>query len=227
MKYMNEYDYCGKRVRIRFSQKPTYRNKGLIGLYGTVNKLLHGQLSVKIDGRYNDSSFNGMFWFKLSEVNFVDEEENENMKKLSGYNFIAIVNLLEDCGRNDYGFALYDTECSVNAGDLVVVNPRNEERRAIGEVKNIVTAAEYGKDVTSQVVGTINMNGYKARLEKAKKVDELQKAKKRLEDELDKEINKRKSIEYYEEMVDKYSDNKGLKTMLENLKNLTKALEEM
>lgn len=149
------------------------------------------------------------------------------MKKLSGYQYVAIVNLLEDCGENDYGFALYTTESNVKVGDLVVVNPRNEERRVIGKIKDVVTVAEYGKDVTSQVVGTIDMHGYKARVERNKKIDELLKAKKELEDELDKEINKRKDIEYYEKMVDRYSDNESLKVMLDNLKKLTKTLEEM
>lgn len=149
------------------------------------------------------------------------------MKKLSGYQYVAIVNLLEDCGRNDYGFALYTTESNVKAGDLVVVNPKNEDRLVIGKVKDIITVTEYGKDVTSQVVGTIDMHGYKARVERDKKIDELLKAKKKLEDELDREINKRKDIEYYEKMVDRYSDNKSLKCMLNNLKKLAKTLEEM
>lgn len=149
------------------------------------------------------------------------------MKKLSGYQYVAIVNLLEDCRRNDYGFALYATESNVKVGDLVVVNPKNEDRRVIGKVKDIITVTEYGKDVTSQVVGTIDMHGYKARVERDKKIDELLKAKKELEDELDREINKRKDIEYYEKMVDRYSDNKSLKCMLNNLKKLAKTLEEM
>lgn len=149
------------------------------------------------------------------------------MKKLSGYQYVAIVNLLEDCRRNDYGFALYATESNVKVGDLVVVNPKNEDHRVIGKVKDIITVTEYGKDVTSQVVGTIDMHGYKARVERDKKIDELLKAKKELEDELDREINKRKDIEYYEKMVDRYSDNKSLKCMLNNLKKLAKTLEEM
>ena len=149
------------------------------------------------------------------------------MKKLSGYQHVAIVNLLEDYGRSDYGFALYTTESNVKVGDLVVVNPRNEDRRVIGKVKDIITVAEYGKDVTSQVVGTINMDGYNARVKRAKRIEEIQKAKKDLENELDKEINKRKNLEYYEHMIEKYSDNEALKAMLENLKSLTKALEEM
>lgn len=148
------------------------------------------------------------------------------MKKLSGFCKVAIVNLLEDFNRNDYGFALYNTE-KVEVGDLVVVNPRNEDRRVIGEVKSIVTVAEYGKDVTSQIVGTINMEGYKLRVARDKRLEEIKNAKEELEKELDKEINKRKSIEYYEAMVERYSDDTELKKMLINLKKLTKALEEM
>ena len=57
---------------------------------------------------------------------------------MTGYDLVAIVNLLEDRNKKDYGFALYKEEYellrSVNRENaLVVVNARDKDRRVLGE----------------------------------------------------------------------------------------------
>lgn len=100
---------------------------------------------------------------------------------MTGYDLVAIVNLLEDWNDKDYGFALYKEEYELlrtanleNA--LVVVNARDKDRRVLGKVKEILSLKEYGKNPTAQVVGVANMDAYAKRKEeeeRANKINEL------------------------------------------------------
>ena len=141
---------------------------------------------------------------------------------LTGFKHVAIVNLLEDYNRKDYGFALYDPELSLLASGhaMVVVNAKGKDNRILGTVKEIMTVEEYGKSVTAQVVGVVNMDGYIERVEEENRLKELAKKKAAIEKELEAEINKRKSVEYYEEMAKKYSDNPKLAELVAELKGL-------
>ena len=134
--------------------------------------------------------------------------EYENM---TGFNKVAIVNLLEDYNKKDYAFALYETEWEVlQSGDLVVVNARGKDNRV----------DEYGKGVNAQVVAVANMSAYNKRIEEENKAKEVAKKKAAIEKELEEEINKRKTVEFYEEMVNKYFDNPRLAELVAELKGL-------
>lgn len=140
---------------------------------------------------------------------------------MTGFNKVAIVNLLEDYNKKDYAFALYDTEFKVlGIGDLVVINARGKNNRVLGTVKEIMSLEEYGKGVNAQVVGVVNMDAYNARIEEENKAKEIAKKKAAIEKELEEEINKRKTVEFYEEMATKYSDNPRLAELVEELKGL-------
>lgn len=147
---------------------------------------------------------------------------------MTGFNKVAIVNLLEDYNKKDYGFALYDSEWAlmeqgeyeVVPNTLVVVNARDKDNRVLGIVKEIMNLEDYGKSVTAQVVGVVNMYGYIERVNEENRLKEVTKKKAALEKELEAEINKRKSIEYYEEMANKYSDNPKLAELVAELKAL-------
>jgi len=144
--------------------------------------------------------------------------ESDNM---TGFNRVAIVNLLDDYNKKDYGFALYETEFRVlSVGDLVVVNARGKDNRVLGTVKEVMTIDEYGKGVNAQVVAVVNMDAYNARIEEENKAKEVAKKKAAIEKELEEEINKRKTVEFYEEMANKYSDNPRLAELVAELKGL-------
>lgn len=154
----------------------------------------------------------------------VEKIESEDIK-MEGFKNVAIVNLLDDYNKKDYGFALYDNELGmiqtmVNYPAMVVVNAKGKENRILGTVKEIMTVEEYGKGVTAQVVGVVNMDGYIARVDEENRLKELAKKKAAIEKELEAEINKRKSVEYYEEMAKKYSDNPKLAELVAELKGL-------
>ena len=222
-KLLDYSEYIGKRVKIKYSGKTTYKNMGIIGTYGTVTKVSSEEIGVLVDGVRNALSSHGVFWFNRSDLKIVeDESEDINME---GFKNVAIVNLLDDYNKKDYGFALYDNELGmiqtmVHYPAMVVVNARGKDNRILGTVKEIMTVEEYGKGVTAQVVGVVNMDGYIARVEEENRLKELAKKKAAIEKELEAEINKRKSVEYYEEMAKKYSDNPKLAELVAELKGL-------
>ena len=144
---------------------------------------------------------------------------------MEGYKNVAIVNLLEDYSKRDYAFALYDSEFEMiqtiaHYPVMVVVNARGKDNRILGIVKEIMSVEDYGKNVTAQVVGVVNMDSYLTRVEEENRLKELAKKKAAIEKELEAEINKRKSVEYYEEMAKKYSDNPKLAELVAELKEL-------
>ena len=103
---------------------------------------------------------------------------------------------------------------------MVVVNARGKDNRVLGTVKQVMTAEEYGKCVTAQVVGVVNMDAYNARVEEENRLKEITKKKAEIEKALDAEIKKRKDSEYYERMAKEYSDNPLIVQLVEELKGL-------
>lgn len=91
---------------------------------------------------------------------------------------VAIVNLLEDQNKKDYGFALYKEEYELlrtaNLNNtLVVVNARNKDRRVLGKVKVILPVSVYGENPTAQVVGVVNMDAYTKRKKEEERIDRI------------------------------------------------------
>lgn len=161
--------------------------------------------------------------YNVRSVRKINDESEENI--MTGFKNVAIVNLLDDYNKKDYGFALYDNEFGMiqnmaHYPVMVVVNARGKNNRVLGTVKEIMTVEEYGKGVTAQVVGVVNMDSYINRVNEEDRLKELAKKKAAIEKELEEEINKRKSVEYYEEMAKKYSDNPKLAELVAELKGL-------
>lgn len=118
---------------------------------------------------------------------------------MTGYDLVAIVNLLEDCNKKDYGFALYKEEYellrSANLGNtLVVVNARSKDRRVLGKVKEILSLKEYGKNPTAQVVGVANMDAYMNRIEE-ERAKNIEKIKYRIEKKIDDILDGHKDLD--------------------------------
>ena len=184
-KVLDYDDYIDKRVKIKHSSKSSYRNKGLIGMCGTVTRTSSDEIGVLIDGERNPSSSYGVYWFNRSDLKIL-ENESEDIK-MEGFKNVAIVNLLDDWNKKDYGFALYDEDLKLitRENQMVVVNARGKDNRVLGTVKQIMTVEEYGKGVTAQVVGVVNMDAYIARVEEENRLKELAKKKAAIEKELE------------------------------------------
>lgn len=148
---------------------------------------------------------------------------------MEGFKNVAIVNLIEDLNQKDYGFALYDNELGMIAAmshypAMVVVNARGENNRVLGTVKEIVTVEEYGKGVTAQVVGVVNMDSYIARVEEENRLKELAKRKAAIEKELKAEVDKINNLELYEKMAKEHPENQRLTELVAELKGLGEQL---
>jgi hypothetical protein len=118
---------------------------------------------------------------------------------MTGYDLVAIVNLLEDWNDKDYGFALYKEEYellrSANLENtLVVVNARSKDRRVLGKVKEILSLEEYGKRPTAQVLGVVNMDAYMNRVEE-ERAKNIEKIKYRIEKKIDDILDGHKDLD--------------------------------
>lgn len=105
---------------------------------------------------------------------------------MTGYDLVAIVNLLEDWNNKDYGFALYKEEYELLRTEnlentLVVVNAGSKDRRILGKVKEILSLEEYGKNPTAQVVGVVNMDSYEKCKEEEDRINRIKELKRLIE----------------------------------------------
>ena len=217
-------NYKDKRVLIKRSDKYP---RAIIGTHGTVTRISGNSIGVLVDGFNNKASTYGIYWFDRYDLEIIGNESGDI--KMEGFKNVAIVNLLDDSYKKDYAFALYDEDYKLitQKDTMVVVNPREKDKRILGIVKDIMTVEDYcSKDenkwikITAEVVGVVNMEGYIAREEEKVRLAELEKKKAAIERELEAEINKRKSVEYYEAMAQKYADNPKLAELVAELKNL-------
>ena len=229
---MDNRDLIGKRVRIKYTNTKTYTKQDVVGKFGTIRRVSdpcssRGHIGVEIDGKTNSSSSYGVYWFDRNELIFIENESEDNI--MEGFEHVAIVNLLEDSYKKDYAFALYDDDFhlindikrATNSPAMVVVNARGKNYRQLGIVKEFMPVDLYnGTKITAEVVGVVNMNNYLHREAEKARLEEMAKRVAAIEEELEKEINKRKSVEYYEEMAKKYSDNPRLAELVSELRGL-------
>ena len=145
---------------------------------------------------------------------------------MTGFNKVAIVNLVDDYNKKDYGFALYDEDINeivkydTNHPLYLIVNARGKDNRVLGILKEIKAVEEYGKGVTAQVVGVVNMNAYNARIDEENRQKEIAKQKASIEKELKSEIEKMNNIALYEKMAKEHPENPRLAELVNALKEL-------
>lgn len=222
---MNHEDLIGKRVKIKCTYKDSYKMQGVAGKCGVVQRV-SGSVGVLIDGMRNNVSTYGLFWFDKDELMFLNNESEDII--MEGYKNVAIVNLLDDYNKKDYGFALYDEDfkniISVGEKDphvMVVVNARAKNNRVLGIIKEVMPVESYkGAKPTAEVVGVVNTTNYDAREAEKVRLEEIAKKRAIIEAELEKEIHKRKSVEYYEAMAKQYADNPRLAELVGELRAL-------
>lgn len=145
---------------------------------------------------------------------------------MAKFNKVAIVNLVDDYNKKDYGFALYDEDMNeivkydTNHPLYVIVNARGKDNRILGILKEVKSVEAYGKGVTAQVVGVVNMNAYNARIDEENRQKEIAKQKASIEKELKSEIDKMNNIALYEKMAKEHPENPRLAELVNALKEL-------
>ena len=145
--------------------------------------------------------------------------EVNNMKD---FNKVAIVNLFDDYACDDYAVALYDDEAKLICDSwLVVVNGwGNENARVLGEIKRVFPIEDCDKEILGQVIGVVNMDAYNKRHIEEKRLKETSEKKATIEKKLEQEINKYKTVTYYEDMAKKYPNNSRLQDLVNKLLEL-------
>ena len=160
--------------------------------------------------------------YNVLSVEKVESEDN----KMTGFSKVAIVNLVDGYNQKDYGFALYDEDINeivkydTNHPLYLIVNARGKDNRVLGILKEIKTVEEYGKGVTAQVIGVVNMNAYNARIDEENRQKEIAKQKASIEKELKSEIDKMNNIALYEKMAKEHPENPRLTELVNALKEL-------
>lgn len=145
---------------------------------------------------------------------------------MAEFNKVAIVNLVDDYNKKDYGFALYDEDMNeivkydTNHPLYVIVNARGKDNRVLGILKEVKSVEAYGKSVTAQVVGVVNINAYNARIDEENRQKEIAKQKASIEKELKSEIDKMNNIALYEKMAKEHPENPRLAELVNALKEL-------
>lgn len=224
MSYLDKEAYLEKhykdhRVKIYHSSKSTYLKLGILHTCGTVVQISGSQIGVEIDDMRNNASAKGIFWFTRDELKLLNDNKGDVV--MTGYKNIAVVNLLEDYNHKDYYFALFDEDYKgIVEGTLVVVNARGKDQRVLGRVKAVIPVEDYDKTVTAQVVAVVDETNYNAILDEEVRLKEIAKKKAAIEKELEEEIAKRKTLEFYERMAEEYSDNPRLAELVGELKEL-------
>lgn len=227
--FRNNEDLIGKAVQIKRSDKTAYMK--LIGMHGIVDRISGGTtIGVRIADMNNEASAYGVFWFSRNEIKILDEDRKDITKM--DFKHVAMVRLF-DYSKKEYAFALYDEELTKlqeiggTTEDIVIVNAGSKGNRLLGVITNIYTKEAFYEipdnkniNVTAEVIGVVDMTGYNVREEEKKRQRELAKKKAAIEKELEAEINKRKSIEYYEAMAKEYADNPKLAELVAELKQL-------
>lgn len=160
--------------------------------------------------------------YNVLSVEKVESEDN----KMTGFSKVAIVKLVDDYNQKDYGFALYDEDINeigkydTNHPLYLIVNAKGKDNRVLGILKEIKTVEEYGKGVTAQVIGVVNMNAYNARIDEENRLKEIAKQKSSIEKELKSEIEKMNNIALYEKMAKEHPENPRLAELVNALKEL-------
>ena len=220
-------ELIGKTVQIKRSDKTAYMK--LIGMHGIVDRISGGTtIGVRIDDMNNEASAYGVFWFSRNEIKILDEERKDVC--MMEFNHVAMVKL-DDYNKKEYAFALYDEELEKLMDypheATVLVNAGSKGNRILGTVAGILTKEAFyeiprnsGINITAEVIGVVDMSGHFKREAEKTRLKELAKKKAAIEKELEAEINKRKSIEYYEAMAKEYSDNPKLAELVAELKQL-------
>ena len=141
---------------------------------------------------------------------------------MKDFNRVAIVNLFDDLAHYDYAVALYEDEVGLLCNQwLVVVNGwGNENARILGQIKRIIPIEDCNEEIVGQVVGVVNMNAYNKRFTEEQRLKETAEKKTKIKTELEQEINKYKTVAYYEDMAKKYPNNSRLQDLVNKLLEL-------
>lgn len=204
------------------------KNKGsdylsTIGLCGTVVNVFSPEVNpnrpvvVKLDTLNNKRSASGYFYYTDSDLEMVEGSVGTLTPGTIDYTHVAVCEFPEGCGK--YGFAVYP-EYSIEPGQYVVVT--NKDSFTLVRVLELVTAEDYGKPISKEVVAVPDFELYEFRKQSREEERIRKERSKELRKQLDDRINKLRDMEFYTKMVAELGDRDPLLAeMLAELKSLS------
>lgn len=132
-------------------------------------------IGVDLDFMNNDGSSYGYFYFKLCELELINnktadaEEKEKNMQKLTNYLNIATINFLDDpAGLKSIDCANYDP--TLAEGDLCVVQTAHH---GLGLAQVVKITEGTRNDIVREIVARVDTSAFDARIEQREKAAEL------------------------------------------------------
>ena len=216
--------FKGKNVIIKRTDKPAYERQGVVGMSGTVVRISGSTIGVKIDNIENSSSTYGVFWFTTNQIRIISEEETI----MKNFNNVAIIQYPGNPKK--YGFAIYDEELELiekyNTNEVIVKSALTGYD-TLAKLFEITTREEFESrpenknvKITAEVVGVVDQRPYHKRVAERERLEEIAKRTAAIKRKLDEEIERRKTLEFYEKIVQEYSDNTELAELVKELKSL-------
>lgn len=168
--------YVGKRVRV--IGPGHYRGK-CIGEFGTICAVWSTEsVAVDLDFSSNQNSSHGYFYFKISELEIVNDENiktastaekgEKKMQKMTNYLNIAVIRFLNESAFKTYEYANYEPELMIN--DLVVVMSAHHGM-GLAEVVAIKDPTEV--EIYREIVAKVDTSNFDNRTAKRKQATEL------------------------------------------------------
>lgn len=163
---------AGARVKV-IRQPNKYWKDKLVGLIGTVRSESGKSISVIFDTVQNERSSYGCFYFKVTELELMDESNNEimeekNMPKITNYFNAVTVQFIGDANPCPCVYANFDPD--INVGDLCVVKPAHHEI-ALARVAKIIDKNDI--ELQREIVTKVYTDDYDNRVKMRNKAAEL------------------------------------------------------
>lgn len=167
----------GQRVTVWNTKRYGGKCNGQVGVVRAVWDKSNG-VAVDIDFQVNPGSLYGYYYFGLTDLEIIDENNKtaeaeekgeKNMQKLTNYLNIATINFLDDpVGLKTIDCANYDA--SLKEGDLCVVKTA---RHGLGLAQVVEIAEGTRDDLVREIVTRVDTSAFDARVEQREKAAEL------------------------------------------------------
>lgn len=185
------------------------KNGKYVGCTGIVERTYkNGMIGVRLEGKTNQNSRYGVFWFPEKDIEEIESEDETIM--LNGYKVAKVSFPNSEIGHgNAVNYALYDQE--IKQGDYVVVST-GHHGFVVGVIDDIFDSENLRVSCNREVVCKANMTAF---FDRKKKEERLVSIKA----EMDMKVREIQKNLIYEALAEK---DDSLKVLLDEFKELQK-----
>ena len=207
------YEALTYDMRVRVVRQNKYSGYKLLGRIGNVKTSYScGSIPVEFDDLHNVNSSYGYFYFKRSDLEIVNDDNNNtegnNMANVTNYLNAVKIKFVDDTKVCGYIYANY--EYDIKVGDLCVVKSAHH---GLGLARIVEIIDQNDFETTREIVAKVETGSYDTRVELRAKAAEL-KAK------MQERARKLQDVALYQMLAEKDSE-------MQELLNQYQALPEM